>query len=110
MNKKSKISLLGFKNLDDSEIQRCQDLVAKKLERLERELQYDLLKLQLKQHSHEHKHGVYFVHEILGDLYFGSGHIHASYSGKNLYLALARVLEKLDMEVQHHLRKNKPKL
>ena len=105
---KSRISLLGFKNLDISEVQRSEDIVLKKLAQLEREIRYDILRLQLKQHTHEHKHGSYFIHEIIGDLYFGSARLHASYSGKNLYQVLSRVMDKLLAEVLKKQKKTEP--
>ncbi len=91
------LTLQGFSNLDPSEIERLEDLIAKNLKKIRFKSDYLNLRIELKQHKHSKE----FVHEIKATLFLKQNRIRAETSDKNIYKALQNVFDKLLSEIEH---------
>jgi len=97
------IQLIGFNNMDITEINAVKDAVSGFLKKLKNKTNYELLKLTLKQHRRIN----YFVHEAKAELFI---HPHKSIgaktSDKNIYKAIVDVMNKIIAELEHLEKKN----
>jgi len=100
----SNISLRGFDNIDPSEITIVQDRINKTLKKIDfSQLDYDLLKINLKQH----KHSGQFLHELKADLFLSKGRaLNAKSEDRNLYKAIDDIMKKLLNEIKHKFKKD----
>ena len=101
---KCSVSLLGFDELDEEEIEQAKKIVLTHVQKLEYKTKNAALKVKLKMH----KHNMEFIHELEADFFVSGGkNFSASASDKNLYKALASTMTKLISEVNHDFRKEK---
>jgi ribosome-associated translation inhibitor RaiA len=101
----AKIALIGFKNLDESEIDTAKEIILKSLNKLDRTDSVDFIKIELK----THKHSKEFVHEVTATTYSKSKRMNAEESDKNLFKAVRNVMDKLIVESEHINKSNKTK-
>lgn len=91
------IQLIGFDKLDLSEINSINEIISKYIKKINSKIEYDLLRLTLKQHQKIK----YFIHEINAELFITSKKKVASkYDDKNIYRAVSFVLDKLLSEIE----------
>ncbi|MEM1535729.1 MAG: HPF/RaiA family ribosome-associated protein [Candidatus Pacearchaeota archaeon] len=100
----SDLRLIGFEDLDASELEAVKKIIAKRIEKIN--IKYQLLSIELKQHKHEYKHSARIIHELRADLFFSTGKaISAKAEDANLYKALDKLIDKLLVEVKHKFKK-----
>ncbi len=95
------LTLQGFTNLDPSEIERLEELIAKNLKKINLRSEYTNLRIELKQHKHSKE----INHEISAILFLKKNRINAETSDKNIYKALQNVFDKLLAEIEHKNKK-----
>jgi hypothetical protein len=96
------VQLIGFEQLERSELDVVNKILQKYLPRIENQVAYELLKLRLKQHQK----GKSFSHEIKADLLIRPGSIvTSSLEYKNLYNGLNLIMRKLLTGVEHKIKK-----
>jgi len=101
---KCTVSLVGFDELDEEEIEQAKKILSTHVSKLENKTDNGALKIRLKMH----KHNKNFVHELEADFFVSGGkNFSANASDKNLYKALASTMSKLISEVEHNSRKEK---
>jgi ribosome-associated translation inhibitor RaiA len=89
--------MVGFKGLDDSEIKVVQEIILNSLNKINKKVTANLIRVELKQH----KHAKEFMHEIKAVLFLKGNRISASASNKNMYKAVKETLDKLIAEIGH---------
>ena len=96
------LSLVGFKKLDKTEIDKVKEILLPYIKKLEEKTDYDLLKIELRIHPRSHT----FIHELESDLLLRPGKILSAKSvDKNLYKAIPLLMKKLISEVEHIKKK-----
>ncbi|MFH1823589.1 MAG: hypothetical protein ABH817_02650 [archaeon] len=91
------ISLQGFKDFDPTEIDRIQSIVEKSLVKVQNKIDYNSLKITLKQHRKQTE----FIHELTAEIFRNKGKsIYASMTHKNPFLAMTRLMDKIITEVR----------
>lgn len=98
------IQLIGFENLERSELDIVTKILSKYLGKIEHEVAYTLLKIRLRQHQK----GKMFSHELNADLIVGSRVINASLQYKNLYNGLNLVMRKLLSGIESKVKRKMP--
>lgn len=98
------LSLEGFDTLDPSELEIVKKIVANKIKKIK--INYQFLKIRLKQHVHKYEHSTRIIHELQADLFFSKNKALSSKSeDANLYKALDDVMEKILAEIKHKFKK-----
>jgi ribosome-associated translation inhibitor RaiA len=100
--KETEIALIGFKDIDESEVSVIKGIVLKSLNKLTKKAEIELVRIELK----EHKHAKEFMHEVKAVLFLKNSLISATDTDKNLYKAIQGVLCKLDKESEHKRKDN----
>ena len=99
------LQLVGFEQLERSELDIVSKILQKYLSRIENQVAYELLKIRLKQHQK----GKSFSHEIKADLIIRPGSVvTSSLQYKNLYNGLNLPMRKLLTGVEHKIKKKMP--
>ena len=99
------IQLVGFEQLEKSELDVINKILMKYIPRIDNQVAYELLKIRLKQHQK----GKSFSHELKADLVIKSGSIvSSSLQYKNLYNGLNLIMRKLLTGIEHKIKKKMP--
>lgn len=96
------VSLVGFNRFDEIEKDSIREVVLTYIKKIEERIDYDELRLRLKQHQRSKM----FIHEINAELFVNPGVVlSARAAHKNPYKALAQVMTKLINEIRHRKKK-----
>jgi len=97
------ISLIGFGGIDKSEINSVSNILALYIKKVEDRIDYNELKIRLKQHQ---KNKV-FMHELEAELLVHPGlSFNAKETDKNLYKAISKIMSKLLNKISHEKKKS----
>ena len=92
------VQLIGFEELDDSEVKIANQLIGSNIVKLSNRTDYQLLRFKLKIHQKAKT----FIHELEAELFIHPGKsLGATTTHKNLYLAISLVMKKLLSELDH---------
>ncbi len=96
----SKILLERFE-LDDEEMTTAKKLIEKHAEKISRVTDYSELKLEMRIHKKEKNNHF----EIRGQVVYGNGKVVSEKQDTNPFVAIKEVLEKMQTELEHKIRK-----